>query len=62
MNNQKRKLEKVYELLELLNDYHNFLNVFDDNTYDKLSELARKLESELDFEIGYLKKELEKVA
>jgi hypothetical protein len=55
-------MEKTKELLELLNDYHNYLDMFDSNTYDKLADLANKLEKELDFEISYLEKELEKVA
>ena len=62
MNITPRKLEKTEELLKLLNDYHNYLDMFDSSTYDKLSELANKLEKELDWEIRYAKEELEKVA
>jgi len=59
MNITPKKLEKTKELLELLNDYHNYLNMFDANTYDKLADLANKLEKELDWELGYLEKEVE---
>jgi hypothetical protein len=62
MNITPRKLEKTKELLELLNDYHNYLDMFDTYTYDKLSELANKLEKELDSELEHAKEELEKVA
>jgi hypothetical protein len=62
INITPRKLEKTEELLELLNDYHNYLYMFDSSTYDKLSELANKLEKELDWELRYAKEELEKVA
>jgi hypothetical protein len=36
--------------------------MFDSSTYDKLSELANKLEKELDWELRDAKEELEKVA
>jgi len=62
MNITPRKLEKTEKLLELLNDYHNYLDMFDTNTYDKLSELANNLERELDWELRYAKEELQKVA
>ena len=62
MNITPRKLEKTEKLLELLNDYHNYLDMFDSSTYDKLSELANKLEKELDWELRDVKEELEKVA
>lgn len=59
MNITPKKLEKTKELLELLNDYHNYLDMFDSNTYEKLSDLANKLEKELDWELSYLEKEIE---
>jgi len=59
MNITAKKLEKTKKLLELLNDYHNYLNMFDANTYDKLADLANKLEKELDWELSYLEKEVE---
>jgi len=59
MNITPKKLEKTKKLLELLNDYHNYLNMFDASTYDKLADLANKLEKELDWELGYLEKEVE---
>ena len=62
MNITPRKLEKTEKLLELLNDYHNYLDMFDSCTYDKLSELANKLEKELDWGLRDAKEELEKVA
>jgi hypothetical protein len=62
MNITPRKLEKTKELLELLNDYHNYLDMFDAYAYDKLADLANKLEKALDSELEHAKEELEKVA
>ena len=59
MNITDRKLEKTKKLLELLNDYHNYLDMFNDNVYNTLADLANKLEKELDYELSYLEKETE---